>query len=89
MDFSAQIAVPNVATSAELAAIMKDSNVFSDHDIQRAISEVRDSTSSDRINVGVAGILTAIQTAKQDEDVTARFAEIVGEMCAENSAAYS
>lgn len=73
-------------TPAELAVIMKESSVFAETDIQRAISEIRDTTGSDSINVGVNNILTAIQTAKQDQDVTGRFAEIVGEMCADNSA---
>jgi len=86
LDFNAQIPVPNVQTSPELAAIMKDSKVFTDNDIERAIDEIKETTGSELINVGVNNILTAIQTAKQDQDVTGRFAEIVGEMCAENSA---
>ncbi|GAB7351580.1 hypothetical protein MBLNU459_g2202t1 [Dothideomycetes sp. NU459] len=85
VDFSAQIAVPNVQTHAELATIMKQSGAFSDNDVQRAIQELQDVTGSENVNVGVASILTAIQTAKQDADPTSRFAEIVGEMCAENA----
>ncbi|KAL1311557.1 hypothetical protein AAFC00_001676 [Neodothiora populina] len=86
LDFGSQIPVPNVATPAELAVIMKESKVFNDTDVARAISEIKDTTGSETINVGVSSILTAIQTAKQDQDVTGRFAEIVSEMCADNSA---
>ena len=79
--------MPNVKTADELAAIMKQSGgVFSDADVQRAVSELRDMTGSDSINVGVNHILTAVQTAKQArEDVAGRFAEIVAEMHAYNS----
>lgn len=64
---------------------MKQSGAFSDQDVQRAIQELQDVTGGEGVNVGVSMILTAIQTAKQDSDPTGRFAEIVGEMCAENA----
>lgn len=86
LEFSAQIPVPNVQTQAELAVIMKQSGVFSDSDINRALGEVEETTGSNTINVGVSGILLAIQTAKQDQDKTGRFAEVLSEMCADNAA---
>ncbi|KAI4741383.1 AAA-domain-containing protein [Aureobasidium sp. EXF-12298] len=85
LDFSAQIPVPNVQTQSELAVIMKQSGVFSDSDINRAIGEIEETTGSKTINVGVSSILLAIQTAKQDQDKTGRFAEVVSEMCADNA----
>jgi vesicle-fusing ATPase len=85
LDFSAQIPVPNVQTQSELAVIMKQSNVFSDSDINRALGEVEETTGSKTINVGVSSILLAIQTAKQDQDKTGRFAEVLSEMCADNA----
>ncbi|KAI5236949.1 AAA-domain-containing protein [Aureobasidium subglaciale] len=85
LDFSAQVAVPNVQTQPELAAIMKQSGVFSDPDINRALGEIEETTGSKTINVGVSSILLAIQTAKQDQDKTGRFAEVLSEMCADNA----
>jgi vesicle-fusing ATPase len=85
LDFSAQIAVPNVQTQSELQVIMKQSGVFSDSDINRALGEIEETTGSKTINVGVSSILLAIQTAKQDQDKTGRFAEVLSEMCADNA----
>lgn len=85
LDFAAQIPVPNVQTQPELAAIMKQSGVFADADIDRALAEIEDVTGSKNINVGVSSILLAIQTAKQDQDKTGRFAEVLAEMCADNA----
>ena len=86
LDFSAQIPVPNIQTQSELAVVMKQSGVFSDSDINRALGEVEETTGSKTINVGVSSILLAIQTAKQDQDKTGRFAEVLSEMCADNAA---
>lgn len=86
LEFSAQIPVPNVQTQSELAVVMKQSGVFSDSDINRALGEVEETTGTKTINVGVSGILLAIQTAKQDQDKTGRFAEVLSEMCADNAA---
>ncbi|KAG9765569.1 AAA-domain-containing protein, partial [Aureobasidium melanogenum] len=85
LEFSAQVAVPNVQTQSELAVIMKQSGVFSDSDINRAMGEIEETTGSRTINVGVSSILLAIQTAKQDQDKTGRFAEVLSEMCADNA----
>ncbi|KAI4849148.1 AAA-domain-containing protein [Aureobasidium sp. EXF-8845] len=85
LDFSAQIPVPNVQTQSELQVIMKQSGVFSDSDINRALGEIEETTGSKTINVGVSSILLAIQTAKQDQDKTGRFAEVLSEMCADNA----
>lgn len=66
---------------------MKQSNVFNDADIDRALADIEDVTGSKNINVGISSILLAIQTAKQDADKTGRFAEVLGEMCADNAVA--
>ncbi|THZ27758.1 AAA-domain-containing protein [Aureobasidium pullulans] len=88
LEFSAQIAVPNIQTHSELEAIMKQSGAFADADIQRALTEIQETTGSRTIDVGVSSILLAIQTAKQDQDRTGRFAEVVSEMCADNNVNY-
>jgi len=85
LDFISQLPVPNVQTQAELATIMKQSGVFQDADIERSLREMEETTGSKNVNVGISGILTAIQTARQDADVPGRFAEVLGEMCADNA----
>ncbi|KAK5124403.1 hypothetical protein LTR85_001620 [Meristemomyces frigidus] len=86
LNFKAQIAVPNVQTQQELAHIMQESGAFSSTDVQRAIGEIEQTTGSRNINVGVEGVLLGIQTAMQDEDRTGRFAEVISEAIADNSA---
>ncbi|KAK5137209.1 hypothetical protein LTR08_000714 [Meristemomyces frigidus] len=86
LNFKAQIAVPNVQTQQELAHIMQESGAFSATDVQRAIGEIEQNTGSRQVNVGVDGILLGIQTAMQDDDRTGRFAEVISEAIADNSA---
>lgn len=83
LSFMAQIAVPNVNTQQELAFVMQKSGVFSEQDVERVVREIEDTTGGKRIGVGVAGVLTGIQTARQDRDVAGRFAEVMSEAIAE------
>jgi vesicle-fusing ATPase len=83
--FDAEIEVPPVNTQAELAHILEGSGAFSDHDKQRAIAEVQEITGSDQVGIGVKKILTAIKTAKQDEDVAGRFARVISRAIANNN----
>jgi len=71
--FDSDIAVPNVSGHKELGYIMEQSGAFKDP--SRAIQELREMTSSDRVGVGIKKILLGIETAKQDEDREARFAQ--------------
>ncbi len=73
--FDSDIAVPNVKSHAELAFIMKQSEVFSD--LGRSIQELQDSTQSDSVDVGIKKILLGIETAKQDRDREGRFAQTI------------
>ncbi|RMZ73630.1 vesicle-fusing ATPase [Pyrenophora seminiperda CCB06] len=82
--FDDEIAVPNVNTQAELANVLRESGVFSDHDQQRAISEIADVTGSTEVGVGIKRILTIIETAKQDQDVPGRFASLMSGAIAVN-----
>ncbi|KAI8938821.1 hypothetical protein NX059_004683 [Plenodomus lindquistii] len=82
--FDAEIAVPNVNTQAELANVLQESGAFSDHDQQRAISEIQEITGSAEVGVGIKKILTGIETAKQDQDVPGRFARVMSRAIAAN-----
>lgn len=62
---------------------MQDSGRFSEPDIQRAIGEIEQNTGSKQIGVCVQGVLTAIQTASQDQDRAGRFAEVLAEAVSE------
>lgn len=81
--FDAEIAVPNVNTQAELAAVLRESG-FSEEDQRRSIGEIEEITGSREIGVGIKKILTGIETAKQDQDVPGRFARVVSQAIASN-----
>lgn len=83
LDFKAQIAVPNVNTQEELAYIMRDSEIFSDADVQRAIGQIEDTVGKKEIGVGVQQVLLGIQTAMQDRDRAGRFAEVMADNISE------
>jgi vesicle-fusing ATPase len=74
--------VPNVNTQEELAHVLQQSGAFSDRDLQRAISEIQETTGNTQIGVGVKHILTGIETAKQDQDLPGRFARIISRQIA-------
>lgn len=50
--------------------------------MQRAISEIQDTVGSAEIRVGIKKVLTAIETAKQDEDMPGRFARVMSQAIA-------
>lgn len=87
--FDAEIAVPNVNTQAELAALLQHSGAFSDRDQQRAIGEIQEITGSADVGVGVKKILTAIETAKEDQDVPGRFARVMSHAIAANRSSFA
>ncbi|CAI6335506.1 unnamed protein product [Periconia digitata] len=82
--FDAEIAVPNVNSQAELAHILQHSGGFPEHDMRRAIGEIQEITGSAAVGVGIKRILTAIETAKEDQDVPGRFARIISSAIAAN-----
>lgn len=80
--FDYEIPVPNVQTQQELGNIMQESGEFGPEDIQRALGEIHETTQRQEIGVGVARVLRAIKTAKQDPDRVGRFAELISESVA-------
>lgn len=87
--FDADIAVPNVNTQSELAHILQHSGAFSDRDQNRAIGEIQEITGSAEVGVGIKKILTAIQTAREDQDVPGRFARVMSQAIATNRGSYA
>ncbi|KZF25230.1 putative vesicle fusion factor [Xylona heveae TC161] len=75
--FDAEIAVPNVNTFEELDHVLTDSNAFSPEEKAHAISVIRDMTQSEGVGIGIKRLLTAIETAKQDEDRAGRLARVI------------
>jgi vesicle-fusing ATPase len=76
--------VPNVNAQNELAHILQKSGAFGDQDLQRAIGEIQEMTGSTEIGVGIKEVLTAIKTAKQDQDLPGRFASVISRKISAN-----
>ena len=79
--FDSDIAVPNVDSYTELSYILRRSNAAIDP--EKAANEIRQITSSDKVGVGIKKILLGIETAKQDEDTAARFANVIARAMAQ------
>lgn len=79
--FDADIPVPNVHGYDELWTIMDQSQVFTDP--TRATEEIRNTTKSESVGVGIKRILLGIETAKQDPDREARFASVISRAVAQ------
>lgn len=87
--FDADIAVPNVNTQPELGQVLQQSGAFSDRDQQRAIGEIQEITGSTDVGVGIKKILTAIETAKEDQDVPGRFARVMSSAISANRTSFT
>ncbi|KAF2445715.1 AAA-domain-containing protein [Karstenula rhodostoma CBS 690.94] len=87
--FDADIAVPNVNSQPELAQVLQQSGAFSDGDQQRAIGEIQEITGSTDVGVGIKKILTAIETAKEDQDVPGRFARVMSSAISANRSSFT
>ena len=73
--FDADITIPNVQSYEEIAAILERSSAPIDPG--RAIQELRHTTGRDHVGVGIKKILLGIETAKQDQDMAGRFAQVI------------
>ncbi|MCJ1390373.1 transport between ER and Golgi ATPase protein [Xylographa bjoerkii] len=79
--FDSDIAVPNVGSYDELSHILKQSDASINPD--RAVNELRQMTGSEKVGVGIKKILLGIETAKQDQDRPARFANVMARAMAQ------
>jgi len=84
--FKMQIPIPNVATQQELTHIMQESGVFAGEDIERAVTEIEQTTGGRSIGVGIQQVQLCIQTAMHVQDRPGRFAEVMSEAIADNAA---
>jgi vesicle-fusing ATPase len=79
--FDADIAVPNVSSYEDVAHILKHSGAAIDP--ERALQELRQTTRKDTVGVGIKKILLGIETAKQDQDMAGRFAQVIARAVAQ------
>ncbi|KAL3428190.1 Vesicular-fusion protein sec18 [Phlyctema vagabunda] len=77
--FDREIAVPNVNTGNELAAILRDVKAFeSEGDLAQAMHELRESTGTDQVGLGVKKVLLAVAEARRSgPDAPSRFADVM------------
>ena len=81
--FDQKIAVPTVNNHQELEFILAQSRVF--RKPSAATQELRETTQSDSVGVGIKSVLLAIDTAKQDDDDReGRFAQTLASIKAES-----
>ena len=85
-NFNSDLSVPELQTYDELAFVMKHTKAFSDDDIRKSISEIKDITRSDKCQVGIKKVLLGIETAKQDTDMAVRFGGVIARSIAESGA---
>ena len=75
--FDTDIPVPTVKTYEEVAHVMNESRLFTQEDVTKTLTEVKEVTGSADVGVGIKKILFAIMTAKQDSDVAGRLASML------------
>ncbi len=82
--FDRELAIPNVNTHNELAAVLREVRAFdSDADMAESLNMLRETTGSDEVGVGVKRVLLGIETAKQmPQEKVERFADVMARMIA-------
>lgn len=82
--FNRELAVPNINTHQELAAVLREVNAFDNEaDLAESLNELRDITGSDQVGVGIKKVLLAVGEARQEEgNMANRFAEVVAQQIA-------
>ncbi|KAI5848681.1 P-loop containing nucleoside triphosphate hydrolase protein [Morchella snyderi] len=82
--FDAEIAVPNVADHRELTYILRELQ-FPEEEQMKTVRELADATGRRDLNVGIKKILMGVETAKQDDDISGRFASVMIKAVGESS----
>lgn len=83
--FNKQVAVPNVNDHNELASVLREVKAFdNEEDVEKSLHEIRETTQSDELGVGIKDVLFSIATARQSDDKPGRFAEEMATMMAQN-----
>lgn len=81
--FNNNIPVGNVRSYQELEVIMKESKVFGQGDIGRAIEEIKATTGNKEVGVGIKHVLQALEIAKLSDDRVETFAATLSRSIAE------
>lgn len=82
--FDAEIAVPNVADHRELTYILRELQ-FPEEEQMKTVRELADATGRRDLNVGIKKILMGVETARQDDDISGRFASVMIKAVGESS----
>lgn len=84
--FNYELAVPSINTHAELAAVLREVEAFdSEQDLAQSLAELRDTTGSENVGVGIKKVLLGVEKAKEDAtDMPSRLAEIIALQIAAN-----
>jgi len=84
--FNRELAVPNVNTYPELAAVLREVGAFdSETELSASLAELKDITGgAEEIGVGIKKVLMGVGEAKQEEEgnVGARFADVMAQQIA-------
>ena len=84
--FDADIAVPNVSSYKDVAHILRHSGAPINP--EKALQELRHYTGRDTVGVGIKKILLGIETARQDQDMAGRFAQVIARAMAQMGYSY-
>jgi vesicle-fusing ATPase len=80
------VAVPAVNSFPELASVLREVKAFdSEAEIAESLNEIRSTTRSEEVGVGIKDVLFSVATAKQSDDRVGRFAEEITNMMAMNA----
>jgi vesicle-fusing ATPase len=82
--FNRELAVPNVNTHSELASVLREVQAFeSENSLVESLNELRETTGTDQVGVGIKKVLLAVGEAKQEVgNVESRFAEVIAQQMA-------
>ncbi|KAI1006867.1 Vesicular-fusion protein [Podosphaera aphanis] len=82
--FNRELAVPNVNTQQELAAVLREMKAFKNEgDVAETLNELREITGSNHVGVGIKKVLLAVGEARQEPgNMTGRFAEVISQQIA-------
>ena len=75
--------MPNIKNHEELMAVLSEVQAFdSERDMEESLRQLRATTGSTDVGIGIKKILLAVGEAKQDVDPVSRFAEVVAQQMA-------
>jgi vesicle-fusing ATPase len=84
--FNYELAVPSINTHKELAAVLREVRAFdSEAELARSLHELRETTGTDQVGVGIKKVLLGVEKAKEEkENVPSRLADIIAQQMAAN-----